>query len=294
MGRSPRWIFGWGQEVMDFADAFVSMMENAEQSNPTAADDYIRGGLRYCGKCHTPKQTVIPFAGKELTVTCLCKCAAEAYQRDEDARKAREFRDRVERLRKDGFRESDLDKWTFAQDDGQDPRTSSIMRRYVDHFPELMHQGRGMILHGRCGSGKTFAAACVVNALIDQGYKCLMTNFSRIANTVVGMRDGKQAYLDSLNQYTLLALDDLGAERSTEYMNEIVYGIIDSRYRANLPMIITSNLSTEELKNPKDIAEQRVFNRVLERCIPVEVSKIDRRRRNIIREYDGIKEMLGL
>lgn len=104
----------------------------------------------------------------------------------------------------------------------------------------------------------------------------------------------KQAYLDSLNAYVLIVLDDLGAERSTEYMNEIVYNIIDARYRANLPMIITSNLSGEDLKHPKDIAEQRVFNRVLERCFPLEVNGPDRRRKTIIREYDGMKKMLGL
>lgn len=279
---------------MDFAQALTGLRQKADEANPAAPDDYMQGGLRYCGKCHTPKQTVIPFAGKELTVTCLCQCASEAYQREEDARKAREFRDRVDRLRKDGFRGSDLDKWSFAQDDGQDPRTSSIMHRYVDHFPELLHQGRGMILYGQCGSGKTFAAACVVNALIDQGYKCFMTNFSRIANTISGLREGKQDYLDELNQYALLALDDLGAERNTEYMTEIVYNIIDNRYRAKLPMIITSNLSGDELKNPRGIAEQRIYNRVLERCAPVEVSKIDRRRRNIIREYGSVKDLLGL
>lgn len=279
---------------MEIDHVFVSLAQKAEEANPPAEDDYIQGGLRYCGKCHTPKQTIIPFAGKQLTVTCLCKCAEEAYQRDRDAQKAREFRAMVDRYRQDGFRGSDLGKWSFTVDDRQDPRTSDIMRRYVDHFPELRRQGRGMILYGRCGSGKTFAAACVVNALIDQGYRCLMTNLSRIANTAAGMRDGKQAYLDSLNQYALLALDDLGAERNTEYMNEIVYGIIDSRYRAGLPMIITSNLSADELKNPKDIAEQRVFNRVLERCVPVEVNRSDRRRKKIIREYDSVKTMLGL
>ena len=59
-------------------------------------------------------------------------------------------------------------------------------------------------------------------------------------------------------------------------------------------MIITSNLSADEIKNPKDIAEQRVFNRVLERCVPVEVNRMDRRRKKIIREYDSVKAMLGL
>lgn len=279
--------------MADVAEALYGIMQRAESANPENPEDYIRGGLRYCGKCHTPKQTVIELLGRQITVSCLCRCASEAYQREEDERKAREFRDRVDRLRKDGFRESDLDKWTFARDDGQDPRTTGIMHRYVDHFPELLSQGRGMILYGRCGSGKTFAAACVVNALIDRGYKCLMTNFSRIANTAAEAKT-KQTYLDSLNQYALLALDDFGAERDTAYMSEIVYGIIDSRYRAGLPMIITSNLSTEELKNPRDISEQRIFNRILEKCVPVEVSKIDRRRKNIIFEYDSVKSMLGL
>lgn len=280
--------------MADVAEALYGIMQRAESANPENPEDYIRGGLRYCGKCHTPKQTVIELLGRQITVSCLCRCASEAYQREEDERKAREFRDRVDRLRKDGFRESVLDKWTFARDDGQDPRTTGIMHRYVDHFPELLSQGRGMILYGRCGSGKTFAAACVVNALIDRGYKCLMTNFSRIADTAAATREGKQTYLDSLNQYSLLVIDDLGAERDTSYMGEIVYGIIDSRYRAGLPMIITSNLSTEELKNPRDISEQRIFNRILEKCVPVEVSKIDRRRKNIIFEYDSVKSMLGL
>lgn len=120
-----------------------------------------------------------------------------------------------------------------------------------------------------------------------------MTNFSRVANTLSGTFE-KQAYLDSLNAYDLIVLDDLGAERSTSYMTEVVYNVVDSRYRAGLPMIITTNLSGSDLLNPRDVAEQRVFNRILERCFPVEVRGPDRRVDAIKRDYSTMKKVLGL
>ena len=280
--------------MVDTDQVFAGLAQRTALANPAVPEDYMQDGVLYCGKCHTPKQTVISLAGKAMTVACLCKCAAETYQRQEEGRKAREFRGMVNRNRQEGFTGTDLAKWRFDRDDGKDQRTMDIMRRYVDHFPEFLPQGRGLILYGRCGSGKTFAAACVANALIDLGYRCHMTNFSRIATTVMGMRDGKQAYLDSLNRFALLAVDDLGAERETEYMAEMVYNIIDSRYRAGLPMIITTNLPIDALKHPRTIAEQRVYNRILERCAPVAVNAMDRRRNNIIQEFDGVKAVLGL
>lgn len=279
---------------MDLTRIVDGIAANAGRACGAEAGDYIVDGLLYCHKCNTKKQTVVGLLGKKRTVPCLCRCAAEQRDREEAERKAQEFRERVRRNRKDGFPQSDMQDWTFAADDRSDERTSKAMMAYVEHFPELRKDGRGLILYGKCGSGKTFASACVVNALIDQGYPCMMTNFARVANTVSGMYAGKQEYLDSLNRYSLLVLDDLGAERDTEYMGEIVYNIVDSRYRANLPMIITSNLSGEDLKHPKGINEQRVFNRILEKCFPVEVNGADRRRKKIIQEYDGMKELLGL
>lgn len=94
--------------------------------------------------------------------------------------------------------------------------------------------------------GKTYAACEVANALIDKGYPVLVTNFARITNTIQGMYEGKQDYIDSLNEFQLLVIDDLGAERESAYMQEMVYNIIDSRYRAGLPMIYTTNISIEQ------------------------------------------------
>ena len=122
----------------------------------------------------------------------------------------------------------------------------------------------------------------------------MVTNFARLVNTISGMYGGKQEYIDGLNQFDLLVIDDLASERDTEYMGEIVQNIIDARYRSGLPLIVTTNLTSEELKFPAEIRKQRIYSRLFEMCVPVEVTGTDRRRQKLINEYDEIGNLLGL
>ena len=73
----------------------------------------------------------------------------------------------------------------------------------------------------------------------------------------------------SLDDYSLLVIDDLGVERNTEYAMEQMFTVIDSRYRSKKPLIVTTNLKLEEIKNPPDLAHARIYDRILERCAPV-------------------------
>ena len=70
----------------------------------------------------------------------------------------------------------------------------------------------------------------------------------------------------SLDDYSLLVIDDLGVERNTEYAMEQMFTVIDSRYRSKKPLIVTTNLKLEEIKNPPDLAHARIYDRILERC----------------------------
>jgi DNA replication protein DnaC len=167
-------------------------------------------------------------------------------------------------------------------------------KNYVANFNEFRKSGKGLLLFGTVGTGKTYAAACIANALIDKGYPVLMTNFARIANTVSGMWEGKQEYYDSLNRFPLLILDDLATERKTEYMQEIVFAVTDARYRAGLPLIVTTNLTSEELKHPSDISYQRTFSRLLEMCLPVRVEGKDKRLEKLKEDIQPMKDLLGL
>lgn len=274
---------------------FVDRLEKqAAESIKTEQDDYIKDGLLYCHKCNTPKQCRVTLFGEERKPYCLCKCEREKREREEAERKLIEFQATVKKLRQAGFPESDMQNWTFENSDGTNENIMRAARNYVVNFREFRKSGKGLLLFGTVGTGKTYAAACIANALIDKGYPVLMTNFARIANTVSGMFEGKQEYYDSLNRFPLLVLDDLSAERKTEYMQEIVFNVIDSRYRAGLPLIVTTNLTSEELKHPSDISHQRTFSRLLEMCIPVKVEGKDKRLEKLKADIQPMKDLLGL
>lgn len=279
---------------MDLSIA-INGIEKAAAENIKAeqGDYYGDDGLLYCGKCQTKKQTRVTFFGEVRTPMCLCKCEVEKREREEAERKRVEFEKRVKEYRRMGFPESDMQYWTFANDDGTNAKISTVARNYVENFGKMYEDGKGLLLFGTVGTGKTYAAACIANALIDRGTPVLMTNFARIANTVQGLWEGKQEYYDSLNRFPLLILDDLSAERKTEYMQEIVFNVIDSRYRAGLPLIVTTNLTADELKHPADVTNQRTFSRLFEMAIPIEVTGTDRRRDRLKEAHAEYKDILG-
>lgn len=273
---------------------FSGIESKAAQAIKAEEGDYLVDGLLYCHKCNTPKQCRVEIFGMIKTPMCLCKCAVEKREAEEAQRKRIEKMMEIEKMRKMGFPESEMASWTFAADDHLNAKISGVAKNYADHFEEMKKRKKGLLFYGTVGTGKSFHAACIVNELIDKGYSCMMTNFARLVNTIQGMFEGKQEYIDRLNKFDLLVIDDLSAERDTEYMNEIIFNIIDSRYRAGLPLIITTNLTAEEIKNPADIRKQRTYSRLLEMTIPVEVAGVDRRRKILKDEYNEFSDILGL
>lgn len=279
---------------MSFDKIIDDIERKAAETIETRPDDYIKDGLLHCGKCHTPKQTEVEFMGKVRKPYCLCKCEAEKRDREQAEFERQQKLQEIERLRGMGFPDGEMSKWTFDKDDGKNEKITTVAKNYVDNFKELNKKGKGLLFFGSVGTGKTFIAACIANALIDKGYPCLVTNFARLTNTISGMFEGKQAYIDSLDKYALLVIDDLASERDTEYMNEIVMNIIDARYRSGRPLIVTTNLTANELKDPKEIRKQRIYSRLMEMCVPIEVSGGDRRKDKLKSDYDEVKDILGL
>lgn len=89
-------------------------------------------------------------------------------------------------------------------------------------------------------------------------------------------------------------LDDLGAERRSEYAQEQVFNVIDGRYRSGLPLIVTTNLGIDKIKKPDSIGNARIYDRVLEMCHPIELSGQSRRRKKVAEEFKSMNELLGL
>ena len=245
---------------------------SAEETLRKPAEDEYRGkdGLIYCRNCRSPRQTVLHWkalGGKELTLPCICDCQNAAYIAEQ-----RGGRRVIDELRDSCFRSCPAAKdWTFKDDDGK-TKQMTLARKYVDHWQEMKRDGRGLLFFGPPGSGKSYMAAAIANALTDQGVSCKMTTFAHLDEL------GKiGASSEDFREYELLILDDLDAERDTSYMREIVHRVIDARTAERRPLIVTSNTTRHQMKDETDIGKKRIYSRICGACVPVEVGGEDRR-----------------
>ena len=218
------------------------------------------------------RQTVIPAPGGTgfLRPRCLCPCQSAAEKQRKAAEEKRERLERIQRRKAHGLQDRRLYDCTFANDNGKTPGLTAKVKRYVEHWEDAARKNIGLLLFGDVGTGKSFLAGCIANALLEKDVPVLMTNFPTILNRMTGLFGSDRAdFLASLNAYDLLILDDLGAERGTEYALEQVFAVIDARYRSRKPLIVTTNLTLDALKHPDDLAHARIYDRILEICAPI-------------------------
>lgn len=249
------------------------LKKSAEQAIQQQPDDYRNeNGLLMCGKCSTPKEIEIEI--KELNiknvVRCICKCEKEKDDREREQFQAMQQQIEINKLRCNGIQDKKILSYTFNNDDGSNPKISDLARRYVDKFDEMKKNNCGLLLYGDTGTGKSFIAGCIGNALIDRGVSVLATSITRLINQLFNA-ENKNALLRDVCSYDLLIIDDLGAERSTDYAIEQVYTVIDERYKSNLPVICTTNEEPAKIANAPDVQHKRIYDRILEMCTPVKV-----------------------
>ena len=176
----------------------------------------------------------------------------------------------ISRYRENAFGEARLlYQCTFDRDNGKVPQLD-FARRYAEHWEEMERENQGLLLWGPTGTGKTFAAACVANALAERLVTVRMTTLGQVLMQMFGLDGGaRMGYLEDLVGCRLLILDDFGMERQTPYAQEQVYELINRRYLSGRPMIVTTNLSHQELIQTPGLERRRIYDRVLERCAPV-------------------------
>ena len=275
--------------MKELLEGFLSRLET--ETAPKEGEYLGDDGLLYCGKCHTPVQCRKEILGKLRTLPCTCKCRQEEMRRQKEEDEAQERMNTIRRLKSTGIQERHLLDWRF--DVAEETDTIRWAKHYVENWRKVRDKNLGLLLWGDVGTGKSFVAACIANALLEQAVPVLMTNFSRILNQMGAMyTEERYQYIASFNHYSLLIIDDLGIERSTEYAKEQVYAVIDERYKANLPLIITTNLTIRELRNPATVADARIYSRVLEMCTPVQVSGGDRRQAVSRNKQELVKDVL--
>lgn len=278
------------------AENLVSkLMSATEEQGDYTGDD----GLLYCGKCHAPKQMFLNFnsaavdKGSTLVrVACLCQREADEEAKRRAARER--FRNDMVQYWEDDISCPDGLRHSFAQDDRQQPKVSDACQRYVECWDEMRANNIGVLFYGTVGTGKSFLASCIGNGVLDRQVAVSATNFPRLLNLLQGTYK-KQALLDRLSIYKLLILDDLGVERDSAYAEEQIFNIIDARSSSELPVIVTTNLTLEELEHPTSMQYARIYDRVLEMC-PIRLKLVgESRRKNNAAEREQLarKILLG-
>lgn len=245
-----------------FNDILKQLAARSSNNTELEAGDYIKDDLIYCGKCNTPRQVVIELGdGEKIKPTCLCKCRTEARDKADAEAKARERALWVERTRRRNIAEDKLLNFTFENDKQPDSKYSALFKRYCNKWEKIKADNIGLILWGETGRGKSYYAGCICNELIRQGIPAYATAEPRILNDLFNASD-KSAFIQKLVKFPLLLIDDFGTARNTEYAQEQIFTVIDERYKANLPLIITTNLTPAQFNNPQSITEQRIFDRL--------------------------------
>ena len=273
-----------------------TQVEQIIQPGLLREDEYLEeeSKLVYCSKCRTPRQKRLEVLGKIYEPRCRCVCQQAAFEQQEQERKQRDFLDLISKNRSIGLPDPELRRHTFENDLGYNREQMKKAKQFVANWDAFRSKAMGLLFWGYVGTGKSYIAGCIANALLDKGVPVMMTNFARLLNKLTDMYSGdRNAYIDSFNAYPLLIIDDLGIERNSEFAREQVFNIIDSRYRSQLPMIVTTNLTLKELKDPEDLARARIYDRVLERCVPILVNDQNIRKLIAAQNISMAQKLLG-
>lgn len=228
-------------------------------------------GLLYCGKCRTLKQVRIYslLLKRVLEPYCICKCtqAKETAEHDRILQQAKVLNAHHTLSRADSL----MLRSTFREDKYPDCPMSKIAHEYVSRWDSFYRvKNLGLYIFGNVGVGKTFYASCIANEIANiYGSTVKALSITTALNELYSTSD-KSGYISDLASYDLLILDDFGTERRTDYTTEQIFSIIDERYKAQKPLIVTSNFDYPSLERVYDIQQQRINDRIRDMCIPIE------------------------
>ena len=154
------------------------------------------------------------------------------------------------------------------------------VRAYIDELEERLQEGRGLWLFGDTGTGKTTLAMLISKAALEAGRTVAIYSLPKLLARIRRTYDsepGGDSYLSFFERLTsvdLLHIDDLGAEKRSDWVLEQLYALVNERYESQRSMLITTNLGHEELEEQ---IGSRTVSRLTQICDEVPVFGDDRR-----------------
>ena len=165
--------------------------------------------------------------------------------------------------RDDCFNDLAYRNMTFDRDDRPEHILSKAARAYAENFQPALEQ-HGIMFTGNVGTGKTFYACCIANAVIDRGCTAWVTTLQPLVRALCSYESAEKI-LAKIRKVDLLVLDDLGSTALNDFTTDKLFEIVDERYRSGKPLIVTTNLNPDEAWK-SSIGLRRIFDRLRERC----------------------------
>lgn len=134
-------------------------------------------------------------------------------------------------------------------------------------------EGMGLLFHGPCGIGKTHLAAAIANRLMGK----MELLYISCPDLLLELREAFQGKrvenkLNIAKSIPLLFLDDIGAEKPSEWVQETLFVLLNYRYEHQLPTILTTNFSLKELSIRLG---DRIVSRISQMCRCIKFEGID-------------------
>lgn len=214
----------------------------------------------------------IEVFGTKRYILHKCKCETTQWLQQRQASSEEEIKRQIERkfsISNLGERFAKCRFETFSYRPGTE-KTVSSAKTYVEMFRDM--DSEGMLIWGLPGNGKSHLAAAITHGVKEQGFTVVFQTvpelLERIRNTFNKKNnESEKEIMDALINCDLLVLDDIGAEKVSDWVLEVIFRIIDGRYRKKKPIIYTSNLKPSELK---DQLNDRIYDRMVETSTIIE------------------------
>jgi DNA replication protein DnaC len=214
---------------------------------------------------------------------------------DCDCRKSRAAEHRQAYLRRlgglDHLAEKRLDTFSPEGIGLPAPQRDNLRRAHESAAAYAESPTGWLVLKGGYGCGKTHLAAGIANHCIETGHRVLFVNTADLLDSIRStfQPDADENYDDRFDEFRtvpLLILDDLGVESPTPWAREKLYQILNHRYNAELPTVITTNHELEDL-------ELRLRSRLADPdlCQIVVITAPDYRRTGAMRDEGGLNNL---
>src|SRR6186997_3037786 len=154
------------------------------------------------------------------------------------------------------------------------------VQAYLADLDARLDAGRGLWLFGDTGTGKTTLAMLISKAALEAGHSVAIYSLPKLLARIRRTYDAEPggdsylAFFERLTSVDLLHIDDLGAEKRSDWVLEQLYALINERYETERSVIITTNLPHEELEEQ---IGSRTVSRLSQICDEVPLFGADRR-----------------